>query len=285
MTVGEGQAEARTRLAHLGTDAALDAARVLEAVTGRSRAWLLAHGEAALRIEQRARFEAMLARRAAGEPLAYVLGRAGFYGRSFAVTPDVLVPRPESELLVELALRFVKGRSSPEAPSIADVGTGSGILAVTLALQLPGAQLTALEVSEAALALAQRNARAYGLAGRITFVAGDLFASLAPSVRFDLVVANLPYVRTCDLALPPDPTSFEPRLALDGGPDGLSVYRQLLAGAPQHLSEQGALLLEAGPDTASALAGLAEAAFGARAHVAVERDYAGRERVVSVGLA
>jgi release factor glutamine methyltransferase len=285
MTVGEAQAEGRTRLAHLGTDAALDVARVLEEVTGRSRAWLLAHGEAALGAEQRARFESLLARRERGEPLAYVLGRAGFYGRSFEVTPDVLVPRPESELLVELALASVKGHVWPQPVRIADVGTGSGVLAVTLALELPGARLTALDASNPALALAERNAQAHGVAERIAFALADAFEGLDPPIRFDVVVANLPYVRTSALALPPDPTSFEPRLALDGGPDGLAVYRRLLARAPRHVAGEGVLLLEAGPETARALAALASAAFGARARAAVVRDYAGLERVVTLAVA
>ncbi|MFY9780993.1 MAG: peptide chain release factor N(5)-glutamine methyltransferase, partial [Candidatus Baltobacteraceae bacterium] len=233
-TVGEAQAAARARLAPLGESAALDASRLLEAVTGRDRAWLLAHGDAALSLEAQERWASLLARRAAGEPLAYVLGRAGFYGRTFGVTPDVLVPRPESEQLVELALAFAARRAAAPPLRLADVGTGSGILAISLALELPGARVLAIDVSPAALAVAERNARAHGVAERIAFTLGDAFEGLDPSLRFDLVLANLPYVRTCDLASPPDPTSFEPRLALDGGADGLALYRRLLARAPQH---------------------------------------------------
>ncbi|MGP6159707.1 MAG: peptide chain release factor N(5)-glutamine methyltransferase [Vulcanimicrobiaceae bacterium] len=284
MSVGEAQGAACARLAHLGESAAFDAGRLLEEVTGRNRAWLLAHDDETLEPQAKARFETLLTRRAAGEPLAYVLGRAGFYGRSFAVTPDVLVPRPESEQLVELAMAFVARHAGSLPLRIADVGTGSGVLAITLALELPGARVTALDASSAALALAERNACAHGVSERIAFVRGDAFEGLAPSLRFDLVVANLPYVRTADLALPPDPTSFEPRVALDGGPDGLDVYRRLFALASEHVVRPARLLLEAGPDTASALAALAEEAFAAAARVTVERDYAGLERVVSVDV-
>jgi release factor glutamine methyltransferase len=285
MSVAAAQAAARARLAHLSDHATLDGTRLLEAVTGRNRAWLLAHGDAALSPAQRKTWEALLARRAGGEPLAYVLGAAGFYGRSFEVTPDVLVPRPESEQLVELALAFARRAASPARPRIADVGTGSGILAISLALALPAARLWALDVSSAALAVALRNARAHAADERITFALGDVLEGLDPSLHFDLVLANLPYVRSPDLAAAPDPTSFEPRLALDGGPDGLALYRRLLARAPQHAAPGGALFLEAGPDTAGALAELAASVFGPRARVALARDYAGRERVVTVEIA
>jgi release factor glutamine methyltransferase len=201
------------------------------------------------------------------------------------VTPDVLVPRPESEHLVELALAFVRRRPpAPHALRLADVGTGSGILAIALALELPAARLTAVDASAAALAVAQRNARAHGVEERIDFVLGDVLLNLDAALRFDCVTANLPYVRSADLAPAPDPTSFEPRLALDGGPDGLAVYRRLLARAPGHLAGGGAMFLEAGPDTARELATLADAAFEGRARASVHRDYAARERVVEVAL-
>ncbi len=258
---------------------------MLADAVGRDRAWLLAHEDAALSENARERLENTVARRARGEPLAYVFGRAGFYGREFAVTPDVLVPRPESEQLVELALAFVRRQaSSPHPLRLADVGTGSGVLAIVLALELPAARLCAVDASAAALAVARRNARAHGVAERIDFVLGDAFPKPDGALRFDCVTANLPYVRSADLAPAPDATSFEPRLALDGGADGLAVYRRLLGRAPEQLAGGGAMFLEAGPDTAEELAALADVAFEGRARVELHRDYAGRQRVVEVAL-
>ncbi len=264
------------------SDAARDSRVLLGNVLGCTAAWLFAHGEAVLSDADVARFRAALARRAAGEPVAYILGDVGFYGRRFSVTPDVLVPRPESELLVDV-VREHAGRAP--SPLVCDVGTGSGVLAITLAAELPRARVVAIDVSAAALTLAQRNATALGVADRIEFRAADVLAGLAEDLRFDAIVANLPYVRSAELAPRPDPTSFEPRLALDGGSDGLAAYRKLLQGAPRHLKAEGVLALEAGPDTASELAGLTQEAFGPRARVNVRRDLAGLQRVVVLRLA
>jgi release factor glutamine methyltransferase len=227
-----------------------------------------------------------------------VTGEAWFFGRRFAITRDVLVPRPETELLVERALEFLRkggprgGLQSPrrfasQSPvdigiACCDVGTGSGVLAITLACELPQARAVALDVSAAALEVARGNARALGVAERVRFARSDLFAS-AGDGAFDCIVANLPYVPSADIARAPDPVAFEPRLALDGGPDGLDVYRRLLAQAPARLAAGGMLLLEAAPPTLPALAALVRAALP---HAVVERlvDASGRERAIAATL-
>lgn len=274
--VGELLAAARDRL---GRAARFDAALLLAATLDTDTAWLLAHDRDGVSDERAAAYWAAIERRAGGEPVAYVAGHAGFYGRTFAVTPAVLVPRPETEQLVTLALGRVAGAHA--APRICDVGTGSGILAITLALECPDATVMALDASAAALAVAVQNATALGVAQRIAFHGGDTLDALEPHAAFDAIVANLPYVRSADLRTRPDPIAFEPRIALDGGPDGLAVYRRLLARAPRQLAAAGTLLMEAGPDTTGDLAGLAATAFP-EADVVVHRDLAGLERVVEV---
>ena len=279
MTVGDALQAGRERLRPASESPAADASRLLEAILARDAAWLLAHASDPLPAGAGERYTVVLARRAAGEPLAYLTGSAGFYGRRFAVTPAVLVPRPESEHLVELALARL---ASFERPVFCDVGTGSGVLAITLACERPDAFGFATDVSVEALAVARSNAAAHGVASRLEFRSGDLLEPLAGTGPFACIVANLPYVPSGDLAPAPDSTSFEPRRALDGGPDGLALYRRLLAHAPSLLQPGGSLLLEAAPATASALAALAASAFGPAASVSTERDYGGRERVVAV---
>ena len=278
MSIAEALAAARERLRDSESPRP-DATVLLAATLGRDAAWLLAHDTDGLDAEGAERYRLLIERRAAGEPVAYLIGSAGFYGRTFAVTPDVLVPRPETEHLVALALSRLAACDDPVR--ICDAGTGSGILAITLALERPRASVTAIDVSPAALVVARRNATALGVADRIAFCAGDALHAVEAGAVFDAIVANLPYVRTPDLAPWPDPTAFEPRLALDGGADGLDIYRRLLADAPGHLATRGTLLMEAGPDTAAELARLARRAL-ARSIVTVHDDYAGRERIVEV---
>jgi len=278
--VGTALAAARDAL-HERDGARFDAQLLLGTILGRNSAWLLAHENETLGDAVARRFALALARRAAGEPVAYILGETGFYGRRFEVTAAVLVPRPESELLVTLAVAALRERGDPEV-RLYDVGTGSGILAVTLAAELRHATLVASDVSPAALVCAKRNARLHAVDGRVHFVLGDLLDAVAAEERFACIVANLPYVRTRDLQPFPDPTAFEPRLALDGGPDGLGPYRRLLARARTALEPAGSLLMEAGPDSAHELAEISRRAFGDGATVSVERDYAALERVVRV---
>ena len=252
-----------------------DATLLLAHVLGRDRAWLIAHAEYELTQSEGAAFDALHARRAAGEPAAYLLGTAGFYGRDFIVDASVLVPRPETEHLIDEALTFL--RTHP-APRIADVGTGSGAIACTLAAELHAARVDAVDVSPAALRVARENAACLRIEDRVRFFEGDLLQPVLGN-RYDCVVANLPYVPTADIAPAPDPVSFEPRLALDGGPDGLGLYRELLRDAGDVLVPGGCLLLEAAPPIVDALLALVRAAFPNGSTEAGD-DYGGRARFV-----
>jgi release factor glutamine methyltransferase len=254
-----------------------DAALLMAFASGRSRAWLLAHAGDAIDARAVERFEALCARRGAGVPIAYLTGSAWFCGREFAVDERVLIPRPETEHLVEDAVRVLRGRADVRA---LDVGTGSGAIACTLAAELPAARVDATDLSAAALDVARANARRLDVAGRVSFFEGDLTAPL-DGRAYDVVVANLPYVPSADVAPRPNPVSYEPRGALDGGPDGLAVYRRLVPELPAALRPGGVALLEAAPPTMDALLGLVSAAFPS-GWTTVERDYGGRGRYVKV---
>lgn len=219
-----------------------------------------------------------VARRARREPVAYITGIREFYGRPFQVTPDVLIPRPETESIIDLALDWAKSQQRRSQPlRVLDVGTGSGCLAVTLALELPGSTIVASDISEAALQMARLNAAAWGVAERITFVEQSL---AGPSIdAFDLIVANPPYVPERDrVELAPDVREFEPACALFGGVDGLAIIRALLPTAARALAPDGRLLMEIGAGQADSVTALvAEAGLGLRQ---VCPDLAGIPRVV-----
>ncbi len=197
----------------------------------RPRSWIVAHGGDSSPADDAAQFFALCERRAAGRPLAYVLGSAGFYGREFIVNESVLVPRPETEHLVDDAIAFIKEMPRDHVPAVLDLGTGSGAIACTIAAETP-ARVDAIDISAAALDVARENARRLNVADRCRFISGDLIAPVKTE-RYDVVIANLPYMPTADIPNAPDPLSFEPRLALDGGRDGLTVYARLLPGLPE----------------------------------------------------
>jgi release factor glutamine methyltransferase len=272
-TVGGALARERQRTSVTSTTAQA----LLAYVVGRGRAWLLAHPEAPLSGAQAAQLAALLGRAAAGEPLAYLVGEREFCGLTFEVTPDVLIPRPESEALVEVALEWVHERGKSD-PAIVDVGTGSGAIAITLATRLPQARIAAVELSAPALAVARRNTQRHAVANRVSLVRGDLLASLAGP--FDLVLANLPYVGTAELAAL-EVGRWEPRLALDGGVDGLDLVRRLLLLAPARLASGGRLALEIGADQGERVVALCREAFP-QAAVRLERDLAGLDRIALV---
>jgi release factor glutamine methyltransferase len=258
----------------------LDALLLLMAVLETSKASLLAHPERALTAEVAAAFGALVARRAERVPLAYLLGEREFYGRSFVVTPDVLVPRPESELLVEAALEYL--RQPPAVGWAADVGTGSGALAVTLAAERPSLRVVATDRSPAALGVAATNAARHDVAPRMHCVCADLLGGIAGPLS--LVVANLPYIPSGAIAsLMPEVAHYEPRQALDGGLDGLALIRRLLAEAATRLAPGGLLLLEMGSDQGAALRAEATVLLPG-ADVAVLKDLAGLDRVLRVVL-
>jgi release factor glutamine methyltransferase len=278
LTIGEALGDAAVRLEPVGGTGRLDAVFLLAHAGGVSRAEMIAHRERELLPETAARLETLVARRERGEPLAYVTGEAGFCGRMFDVDARVLVPRPETELLVEWAVRHLRaiGRANGSA---ADIGTGSGAIAVTLACELPELSVFASEVSQAALAVARRNAARNEVFQHVTFLHGDLAAPLVPYAPFDCIVANLPYVPSAECAAAPDPVSFEPLLARDGGPDGLAFYRRLVPALPKLIAPRGIALLEAAPANVRALESLVREVLP---HGGVETmaDYAGLDRFV-----
>ena len=274
MTVAEALAHAAGRVA------AFDARLLLENASGLDAGRLLAHPETALDRGASERFATMLERCERGEPVAYITGSAGFYGRMFAVDPRVLIPRPETEHLVEAVLDYIRDFPVLRV-RIADVGTGSGAIGITLAAENERVEAVASDLSADALAVASENARRLGLNARVRFVQGDLLEPLRELGRFDVLVANLPYVPSASVPETPHPVGYEPRLAVDGGEDGLALYRRLLAGSAPLLSSGGALFLEAAPDTIPALADAAEAAFPTSG-IEIGIDYAGLERYVTV---
>jgi release factor glutamine methyltransferase len=227
----------------------LDARLLVQHVAGCSHADLISRPERPLSLEQLAWLESLVSRRAGGEPLAYLLGTAEFYGREFAVSPAVLIPRPETEELVGLALEKVK---DIESPRILDLGTGSGIIAVTLALEKPAARVMAVDVSPEALEMARGNAERLG--ARVDFRPGSWFDPVTGG-RFDLIVSNPPYVALGDPHLEMNGLPFEPQIALTDGlavGRGLSCIRAIVAGAPGHLLPGGWLLFEHGYDQGEA---------------------------------
>ena len=248
---------------------------------GSSRTVLMAHPERPLASGQLGRYKTLVNRRSSSYPLPYLTGSIEFYGLEFEVTPEVLIPRPETETLVELAL-------ARQPRSVVDVGTGSGCIAVSLAVHLPEAVVYAIEISPAALVVARRNAERHGVAERVRLMVGDVLSPRPGLV--DLIVSNPPYIPTGECAsLPASIRDYEPQLALDGGPDGLAIVRRLMAQAPAVLREPdsatagpgGGLLIEIGADQGRAAKRLARASFP-QAGVEVHPDLAGRDRVLEV---
>jgi len=268
--------DATTRIAHaLGLErreARLEA-RVLAAFAWDvGPAWLIAHDTDALTHTRKAHFDSLIQRRLGGEPIAYITGQREFYGRMFQVNPDVLIPRPETELLVETALQHLPERAPCR---ILDLGAGSGAVAITLALQRPMTEIVAVEASGKALLTAQKNARRLG-ADNVQCVGGNWYAELGVR-KFDMIVSNPPYIATADPHLAAGDLRFEPPQALASGDDGLSDLRIIIAGAPRYLTKQGWLFVEHGYDQAAAAVELL------RQHgfdqISTLRDLAGLNRV------
>jgi release factor glutamine methyltransferase len=263
---------------------ALDAQVLLAYVLEKPRAWVLAHPEAELTPAQQEALESALRRLEAGEPLPYILGHWEFYGLDFTLTPAVLIPRPETELLVDQALSWLRRR--PPAPLwAADVGAGSGCIAISLAVHAPELRVAATDLSLPALQTARCNALRHGVASRLFLIQTDLLApfppySLSPGPYLELICANLPYIPSATLASLPV-AAREPRLALDGGPDGLSLIRSLLEQAPSRLAPGGLLLLEIEAGQGPAALELARQAFP-KGDIRLLPDLAGRDRVVRV---
>ena len=262
-----------------------DAQQLLGQILNVDHAWMLAHGDDELTREHLDAFGVLLDERMRGVPVPYLTHLAGFYGREFYVDERVLVPRPETEHVATAAierLRATRLRATKGTRAL-DVGTGSGALAITLALDVPGVRVTATDVSRDALAVAARNARALQVTDLVDFVECDVFEGTPPQ-RFDCIVANLPYIPTAQIPMPPDPVAYEPPIAVDGGADGLCVYRKLTSRLNDLLAPGGSAVLEAAPATIYPLAQLVKTALpGAR--IEIGTDYAGLERFIVASIA
>jgi release factor glutamine methyltransferase len=241
------------------SDPRREAGWLVGGVLDKDRSFILTHAEDPVAEEQSQRLSEWLERRASGEPLQYITGHQEFFGLDFEVTRDVLIPRPETELLVESALKLV--RESEDAPFICDVGTGSGCVVIALLHELgetSGARATAVDLSPAALAVAERNAERHSVAKRLEFVISDCFSAFGPpdsrQPLFDLIVSNPPYIEEGAMAgLQREVRDFEPRSALAAGADGLSIIRRLLLEAPSFLKSGGHLLFEIGFEQSAAV--------------------------------
>jgi release factor glutamine methyltransferase len=253
---------------------------------------VLAEGRHPLAALQHVTFRELVARRAALEPVAYLTGHKEFYGLDFAVDRRVLVPRPETELLVDLALAFARRKTKDQRPKetdgpplvlgssslvLADIGAGSGCIAVALAVHLPEALIVATDSSHDALDVARSNVERHGVAGRVRLAEGDLLEPLGEPI--DLLVSNPPY--TVLHEIDEGVRRHEPCEALDGGPDGLAVYRRLLAQAPPKLRTRGAMLIEIGATQGAAVTDIARASFP-KAQITVHKDLAGLDRAVEI---
>ena len=223
-----------------------------------SRLDLYLYGERLLTPERLARVEGIIERRLTREPLQYILGEAWFYGRKFVVTPAVMVPTPETEGLVERALGFVRAHGL-EAARVLDVGIGSGVIGCTVACELPSARVLGLDISREALAMAARNAEMLGVADRVRLRQSDFFASVDPHERFDLILANPPYIAEPEYpALAPE-VRADPKIAMTAGPDGLDAIRVIVREAPRFLAAGGRIMFEIGYNQAPAVSALVEA--------------------------
>lgn len=262
--------------------AGLDAEVLLADVLGADKTELYLQIDAELKPEDDRRFWERLQRRAEREPVAYITGQKEFWSLDFVVAPGVLIPRPETELLVEVALDYLKALTVKTPSKILDLGTGSGVIAVSLAKERLDANIWAVDISLPALDIARVNAKRHGVAERMEFLPGDLFEPVqAEKNAFQLIVSNPPYIRTGELAaLAPDIRDCEPRQALDGGVDGMDFYRRIVGEAHHYLAPQGAIVLEIGAELGEAVAELFNRA-GRYAPISVYPDLAGKDRVIA----
>lgn len=222
--------------------------------------------------------QSFVKRRIAREPISYIIGCREFWSLDFKVTPEVLVPRPETEILLEQLMAIHSDRADKEIVRILDVGTGSGNIAVVAAKEIPDCRVTAVDISPSALAIAQENSRSHRVAEQIQFILGDLFENVTG--QFDYILSNPPYIPLRDLEmLMPDVRDYEPRTALNGGLDGLDYYKRIIPGAWDHLKDNGVLIMEIGMDQAMDIRYLIES-YGKYVETQVIRDYSGRDRVL-----
>jgi release factor glutamine methyltransferase len=280
-TVGAALDRARITLPQ-SESGPLETQALLAYLLDQPRSWILAHPEADLPHNLLVQYFSLIRRAAAGEPLAYLTGRREFFGLEFEVTPDVLIPRPETELLVETALRWLAARragtTSPRPPLAVDLGTGCGCIAAALAVHAAGLRVIATDVSARALAVAERNCAALGVSDRVRLLQADLLPPLRG--RIDLLCANLPYIPTATLeglAV----IRYEPRLALDGGPDGLRLIERALGQCAPLLAADGLALFEIEESHGKVARDLAEKYFP-QADIIMEKDLNGKDRLLRI---
>lgn len=270
------------RLTSISDTPALDASVLLAHIVQKPRTWVMAHPDLSLESEQQAKLKASIEQLEHGEPFPYVLGHWEFFGLDFEITPDVLIPRPETETLVEKAIAWLQ--ASPERRTVADIGTGSGVIAVNLAMHVPGVYILATDISLPALKVAKRNAIKFDVTGRIDFVQCDLLPThhdpLPTDLHFDLICANLPYIPS--KTLPTLPVfGKEPTIALNGGEDGFSLIRRLLKIAPEWLAPNGMILLEIEDSLGNQALSLAYDSFS-EAIIHLHQDLTGRDRLLEI---
>jgi release factor glutamine methyltransferase len=281
-TVGAALREGVQKLERANVPSApLAAELLLMHALNRDRTFLYAHPEAQIDPAQLEKFDSQIKKRAAGTPTQYLTGHQEFWGMDFEVTPDVLIPRPETEHVIEVALSRI-GESRRNNPlRIADVGTGSGCIAVALAKEFPNAEIFATDISSKALAVAKRNATRHNFANRITFTECNLLEGIPQQPQLNLIVSNPPYVARKDApSLPTDVREHEPELALFAGEDGMEIYPRLIAQAKTHLAEGGLLVLELGAGLFEPVSDLLEAR-SSWTRVSATQDLAGIVRVIS----
>jgi release factor glutamine methyltransferase len=281
LTIVEAINKASRKLLDAGVPAAaFDAELLLRHILGRDRTWIITHGDDPLGGEQAALFEESVRRRVTREPLQYITGVQEFWGLDFIVMPDVLIPRPETELVVEAAL---KAAESIKTPLIVDLCTGSGCIAVSLAKELPESRIFAIDRSRKALGVARQNAQRHGVSDHVRFLEGDLFGPLEEldiRGKMDIITANPPYVRSGDLPLlQPEVKDYEPGMALIAGPEGTEIAGRIIAAAPEFLRKNGFLIMELGQNQADAVVGMVEET---RAYTELEllKDLAEIDRVI-----
>ncbi len=283
-TIGQALQWAAEQLASTTDRPHTEAERLLAHVLRIERTTLLAHPEWDLKQAETHDYVNLVSQRATGVPLPYLLEETEFYGLTFSVTPDVLIPRPETERLVELSLAWIRGHRYPR---VIDVGTGSGCIAVALAVMVPDLRIYATDISAAALHVARSNARRHNVDAHVTWLQADLLTPLTSPL--DLIVSNPPYVSEREWEMLPTSVRKEPGLALLAGTEGLDVIRRLLAQAARRLSATGCLLIEIGEEQGRAVCSLARTAFAGPARGDVEirlhRDLAGKDRILEVSVA
>jgi len=283
VTFAEAIYQAAQKLSASGIqNARLDAEVLLSTIVDKNRAWLLTHGNDAIESRFTAVYEGAIDRRSRREPLQYIVGKQEFWGLEFSVTPDVLIPRPETELVVEAAVKRIG--VAEKAATIIDLCTGSGCIAVSLAKERPSARIFATDKSEKALAVARENAGKHGVSDRIRFLEGNLLDPLAELDllgQADIITANPPYIPSGDLnGLQPEVRDYEPEIALIAGSAGTEIARRIIETAPSFLKKHGALIMEMGMGQVEELSKIV-AATGAYSRPEILKDLAGIDRVIA----